>query len=74
MSTTQTKPKISRPRGATRQADSIPVTIWVPKEWRALLQTAIRMSDTDRSKFTREALREKLARAGMPIPNPSLLN
>ena len=58
---THDSPKVKRHRGATRNADSKPVTIWIPKTWIPLLDQAVKASDSDRSKFARIAIREKLA-------------
>jgi len=46
------------------------LTVWLdPKEIAAVDQVTAR-EDTDRSKFARSAIREKLARAGIKTPSP----
>lgn len=61
MKKTVSKLPTTRTRGATRNSDCMPVTIWIPKTWKPLLDDAVKRLDSDRSKFTRAALREKLA-------------
>ncbi len=60
MPKTATAPAPTKNRGAHKKADCSPVTIWVPKDWAALLERAVSQGDTDRSKFVRTAIREKL--------------
>jgi metal-responsive CopG/Arc/MetJ family transcriptional regulator len=61
--------KTPKRRGAVHKVDCSPVTIWVPKDWADLLDRAVSAGDTDRSKFIRLALREKLT--AMKILKPA---
>lgn len=47
--------------GRLRKSESKLLNVWVPKEIFPLLDAAVRLLDTDRSKFVRSALREKIA-------------
>ena len=38
------------------------VNLWVPRDLFPALDTAVRIEDTDRSKFIRNAIREKISR------------
>jgi metal-responsive CopG/Arc/MetJ family transcriptional regulator len=49
-------------RGAVKKHSSTFVGGWVPKDLVALLDQAVLANDTDRSKFIRSALKEKLNR------------
>lgn len=51
-------------RGAVTKHDSKLINIWVPETLLPLIDRAVRMEDTDRAKFIRGAIREKLARLG----------
>ena len=57
-------------RGAIRKTDSELVTFWVPKNVHAAMNQAIELEDSDRSKFVRNAVREKLTRMGLPVGVP----
>ena len=48
-------------RGSVTKAESELVSFWLPRAIAAMLDAAVRKTDTDRSKFIRSALREKLA-------------
>lgn len=48
-------------RGAIRIKDSTFVGFWIPKQLVKLLDQGVDESDSDRSKFIRGAVREKLA-------------
>ena len=61
------KNKAAKPRGAVTKNESHMVTVWVPKPVVAAVNTAVRLRDTDRSKWIREAMREKAAREGVSI-------
>ncbi|HYG35353.1 MAG TPA: hypothetical protein VEC99_11240 [Clostridia bacterium] len=54
-------------RGAIRKKDSTQLNIWVPKALFPLIDMGVQKEDTDRSKFVRNAIREKLERAGINI-------
>ena len=49
-------------RGAVSSENSEMLAAWVPRELVKQLDSAVRMLDTDRSKFLRSAIREHLAR------------
>jgi metal-responsive CopG/Arc/MetJ family transcriptional regulator len=58
------KKKSPKPRGAVTQSGSHLVTVWVPLPVVAAIDRAVEALDTDRSKWIREAMREKAARDG----------
>lgn len=41
------------------------VTVWIPEQLKTSLGRAVQITDTDRSKFVRHAIREKLEREGL---------
>lgn len=43
------------------------LTVWVPTAMLPAINRGVAKLDTDRSKFVRQAIREKLARAGIII-------
>lgn len=45
------------------------MNFFIPEALLPLMDLAVRKLDTDRSKFTRAAIREKMERAGVSIPN-----
>jgi metal-responsive CopG/Arc/MetJ family transcriptional regulator len=49
-------------RGSVKKDESKMLTVWVPKELFPLLDLGVRCEDSDRSKFVRNAIREKLSR------------
>lgn len=49
-------------RGSITKQRSALIGVWVPKAVIPLLDEAVRAEDTDRSKFIRAAIREKLQR------------
>lgn len=51
-------------RGLAKRRGSKLLSVWVPKELVPLLDEGVRREDSDRSKFIRNAIREKLARDG----------
>lgn len=55
-------------RGTVRKSRSTLVTVWVPHHVVGALDAAVEVEDSDRSKFMRRALREKLSRLGIPVP------
>jgi len=52
-------------RGAVKKSRSRLVPVWFPLTLLPFLDAAIHTLDTDRSKFIRTAVREKMARAGV---------
>ena len=48
-----------------KRAGSKLLSVWVPKNLLPLLDEGVRKEDSDRSKFIRNAIREKLARGGI---------
>ena len=55
---------VSKSRDAISKTDSHPVTVWVPLSVVAEVDAAVRRQHTDRSKWIREAIREKAERDG----------
>jgi hypothetical protein len=55
-------------RGALSKTQSELVGGWFPKHIVDVIDRVVVARDTDRSKFLREAVREKLARDGHPLP------
>lgn len=53
-------------RGHIRRKESEFIGLWVPKPLVNLLDNGVRRLDTDRSKFIRQAVREKVSRE-MPL-------
>jgi metal-responsive CopG/Arc/MetJ family transcriptional regulator len=52
-------------RSSARKWGSKLLSVWVPKAMVPLLDEGVRKEDSDRSKFIRNAIREKLARDGV---------
>jgi len=52
-------------RGAVRIKNATLVTVWIPEQLKTSLGRAVQITDTDRSKFVRHAIREKLEREGL---------
>jgi hypothetical protein len=50
--------------GSGKRRESKLLSVWVPKSFLPLLDEGVRKEDSDRSKFIRNAIREKLARDG----------
>lgn len=50
-------------RGAVTKSESRAVIVYFPKTIIPLIDEAVRLRDTDRSKFIRSAVREKLSAA-----------
>ena len=55
-------------RGGLKKADSYPMTIPMPITWVTVIDSAVKAADTDRSKFFRAAIREKLERLSHKLP------
>lgn len=49
-------------RGAYSRAECVFIGAWVPEVWLGKIDGVVAAEDSDRSKFLRAALREKLAR------------
>jgi len=47
-------------RGAYQRSDCQFLGVWVPQEWVAAIDLVVRQEDTDRSKFVRRALQERI--------------
>ncbi len=56
-------------RGSLPKGKSVAVTIPFPRPWETHLDRAISHLDTDRSKLVRTAVKEKLERMGINVPN-----
>jgi metal-responsive CopG/Arc/MetJ family transcriptional regulator len=54
-------------RGSVTKSKSRMLTIWVPETLIPYIDVGVRSCDSDRSKFIRNAVREKLARLGVII-------
>lgn len=57
-------------RGSIQHKNAKLLGAWLPDALVAALDRAVEEKDTDRSKFVRAAIREKLARIGIPAPEP----
>jgi metal-responsive CopG/Arc/MetJ family transcriptional regulator len=49
-------------RGVIRKSESEFIGLWIPKPLVSLIDHGVRKLDTDRSKFIRQAVREKVSR------------
>lgn len=47
-------------RGAYSRSDCVFVGVWVPEGWVEAIDNAVRTQDSDRSKFLRSALADKI--------------
>jgi metal-responsive CopG/Arc/MetJ family transcriptional regulator len=54
-------------RGVIKKTESRLITIWFPDSVLPLIDQGIQIEDSDRSKFIRRAVREKLARLNIPF-------
>jgi hypothetical protein len=52
-------------RGAVKKSESRQMLVWIPTDLDVGIGQAVEMLDTDRSKFARGAIREKLDRLGL---------
>ena len=59
-------------RGAVQKDESTLLTVWVPRPYFPLIERGVRKTDTDRSKFVRAAIREKLARHGIQMTEEAI--
>jgi len=48
-----------------KKASNKLLTVWIPDELLPLLDKGVQQEDSDRSKFIRSAIREKLSREGV---------
>ena len=55
-------------RSSVRKAGSKLLTVWVPGELAEAVDVAVAKLDSDKSKFTRKAIREKLGKLKIPSP------
>lgn len=55
-------------RGLVTKKKSKLLTIWVPESLVPLIDRGVALTDSDRSKFVRNALRDKLRRLGLDLP------
>jgi metal-responsive CopG/Arc/MetJ family transcriptional regulator len=54
-------------RGAVKKQTSKMITVWVPEVLIPSLDRGVAQEDSDRSKFVRNAIREKLTRHGISM-------
>ena len=54
-------------RGSGKKPKGKLLAVWVPRELLPRLDQGARKEDSDRSKFVRDAIREKLARQGTAV-------
>lgn len=54
-------------RGVTKEEFKL-INVWVPEKLVPIIDRAVKTEDTDRSKFIRQAIREKMTRSGILIP------
>ena len=59
-------------RGAVTKKESKLINVWVPQLLLPSIDLAVQNSDTDRAKFIRQAIREKLTRDGIQLQLVSL--
>lgn len=54
-------------KGSPKKRDTAIVTVWVTDPMSKAIDDVVKRHDTDRSKYTRAALREKLERDGIKV-------
>ena len=54
-------------RGAIKKGSSKLLTLWVPESFVPAINQGVMLTDTDKSKFVRSAIREKFARLGIHL-------
>jgi len=54
-------------RGAVTKTNARQILVWFPNQLIPLIDQAVDRLDTDRSKFIRNAVREKMERSGIAI-------
>ena len=55
-------------RGSIKRADSVLVGVWVPRPLLDAMDQIIESEDSDRSKFARRAIRNRIAQSGVTVP------
>ena len=58
---------VNMKRGTVKKSESTLLTVWVPTTFEEPLKQGIAIEDSDKSKFVRNAIREKLARHGITV-------
>jgi metal-responsive CopG/Arc/MetJ family transcriptional regulator len=53
-------------RGAVWKKEARMITLWIPNVLLPVIDRAVVNHDTDRAKYIRQAIREKLIREGVP--------
>jgi metal-responsive CopG/Arc/MetJ family transcriptional regulator len=53
-------------RGAVTKSNARMINVWFPKPVMPLMDRGVQLEDSDRSKFIRRAVRERLERMGIP--------
>ncbi len=56
-----------------KKTECVLINVWVPKVLVPTIDEAVVMEDSDRSKFIRNAVREKIRKVGLTIPEPDLI-
>ncbi len=54
-------------RGSVSKSSARLLNLWVPDHFFPLIDEGVRLTDSDRSKFVRSAIREKLFRLGVNL-------
>jgi len=57
-------------RGAIQKRKARLVSLWIPKDMDKAIVDVVEAEDSDKSKFIRAAIREKVRRLGVPPPAP----
>lgn len=60
--------RVRMKRGAVRKREARVVNLWCPPEVIQVLDAGVQIEDSDRSKFIRNAIREKARRLGILMP------
>jgi hypothetical protein len=58
---------VTMKRGAVKKSESKLLTVWIPETFERPMKQAVALEDSDKSKFVRNAIREKLARHGIAV-------
>jgi len=58
-------------RGLVQTSNSRLVSLWIPTQLKEALDKAVLREDSDRSKFLRNALRDRLEKFGVQVPDES---
>lgn len=59
-------------RGVVKKKEARIVNLWCPPEVILVLDQGVHAEDSDRSKFIRNAIREKARRLGIKIPSEAI--